>query len=91
MGDDGFLTATADPAHPEHAEYREWVGGPFDPAAFDLDEVNGELAGLAWRPLALSASGARGPATSTHYLTSDSSAARHRPRRTPALTGQRSG
>jgi hypothetical protein len=42
----------ADPAHPEHAEYREWVGGPFDPAAFELDAVNDELAELAWHPLA---------------------------------------
>jgi hypothetical protein len=51
-GYDGFLAAMADPAHPEHAEYREWVGGPFDPAAFELDAVNEELAELAWHPLA---------------------------------------
>jgi hypothetical protein len=54
-GYDGFLEAMADPSHPEHEHYREWAGGPFDPAAFDLDEVNEELAGLAWRPLAVSA------------------------------------
>jgi pRiA4b ORF-3-like protein len=54
-GYDGFLAAMADPAHPEHDEYRGWVGGPFDPAAFNLDEVNEQLAGLAWRPLPSSA------------------------------------
>jgi hypothetical protein len=48
----GFLAAMADPAHPEHEQYRQWLGGPFDPAAFDLDAVNQALAELAWRPLA---------------------------------------
>jgi hypothetical protein len=32
------------------------MGGPFDPAAFDLDDVNEALAELAWRPLAAPAS-----------------------------------
>ena len=30
----------ADPDNPEHGERLKWVGGPFDPAVFDLDEVN---------------------------------------------------
>jgi hypothetical protein len=51
-GYDEFLVAMADPAHPEHEHYREWLGGPFDPAAFDLDTVNQALAELAWQPLA---------------------------------------
>jgi hypothetical protein len=60
-GYDGFLAAITDPAHPEHEQYREWMGGVFDPAAFDLDEVNEALAELAWRPLAAPA-GASGSA-----------------------------
>jgi hypothetical protein len=51
-----FLQAIADPDHPEHDEYLEWVGGAFDPEAFDLEAVNAGLrrmrrgtgAGSAW-------------------------------------------
>jgi hypothetical protein len=35
-----FLEALHDPEHPEHEEMLEWIGGEFDPEAFDLDEVN---------------------------------------------------
>ena len=38
-----FQEAIRDPAHPEHDELREWVGGAFDPEAFDLEEVNAAL------------------------------------------------
>ncbi len=38
-----FLDAIQDPQHPEHEAMLEWVGGEFDPDAFDLDEVNREL------------------------------------------------
>ena len=38
-----FLEAISNPAHPEHAEYLEWIGRPFDPAAFDIDEINEAL------------------------------------------------
>lgn len=38
-----FLTALADPNHPEHEEYLEWVGDAFDPEAFDCAEVNAML------------------------------------------------
>ena len=39
----GFLDAIQDPQHPEHEEMLEWMGGEFDPDAFDLEEVNREL------------------------------------------------
>jgi hypothetical protein len=54
-GYEEFVAAMADPAHPEHGHYRDWVGGTFDPAAFDVDSVNTALAALAWSPLAASA------------------------------------
>jgi hypothetical protein len=41
-----FLEAVQDPDHEEHDEYLEWVGGEFDPEAFDLEEVNQALAAL---------------------------------------------
>ena len=41
-----FLEAIQDPQHPEHEEMVDWVGGEFDPEAFDLDEVNSELQNL---------------------------------------------
>jgi hypothetical protein len=39
----GFLDAIQDPQHPEHEEMLAWVGGEFDPEAFDRDKVNKEL------------------------------------------------
>jgi Plasmid pRiA4b ORF-3-like protein len=38
-----FLDAIHDPQHPEHEAMLEWIGGEFDPEAFDLDEVNRDL------------------------------------------------
>ena len=38
-----FLEAIKDPKNPEHDEYLEWVGGEFDPAEFDLDDINAAL------------------------------------------------
>jgi len=35
-----LLEALHDPSHPEHDGYRVWVGGDFDPEAFDLRWVN---------------------------------------------------
>ena len=46
-----FQAVLADPAHPEHAERLDWVGGQFDPHHFDLDDTDRALQWLAWRPL----------------------------------------
>jgi len=35
-----LLEALHDPAHPEHESYCVWVGGAFDPEAFDLRQAN---------------------------------------------------
>jgi hypothetical protein len=42
-GYQNFLEAIADPEHEEYEEYLLWIGGDFDPEAFDLDEVNEAL------------------------------------------------
>lgn len=39
-GYEEFLVAIRDPAHAEHAHRLEWIGGSFDPDAFDRAEVN---------------------------------------------------
>lgn len=38
-----FLEAIMNPAHREHEEMLTWIGGSFDPEAFDLDAVNRSL------------------------------------------------
>jgi hypothetical protein len=45
-GYEEFVEAIQDADHPEHEDYLEWVGGEFDPEAFDLDEVNEALRDL---------------------------------------------
>jgi hypothetical protein len=40
---DDFLKALTDPADAEHDDFTGWVGGTFDPEAFDIDEVNQKL------------------------------------------------
>jgi len=42
-GYDTFLEVMRDPQHPEHDDMVEWIGGKFDPDAFDLRGVNGAL------------------------------------------------
>ena len=39
-----LLEALQDPKHPDHEDLTEWIGGEFDPEAFDLEAVN-ELLG----------------------------------------------
>src|SRR4030066_1399917 len=45
-GYENFLEAIRNPDHDEHEEYLIWVGGEFDPEAFDLEEVNTRLRGM---------------------------------------------
>jgi hypothetical protein len=41
-----FLAAIKDPAHEEHRMMLDWIGGSFDPVAFNIDDVNTRLAGI---------------------------------------------
>lgn len=43
LGYEQFLEALVDPQRPEHAEMKEWIGRPFDPRAFDIDEADARL------------------------------------------------
>lgn len=45
-GYEEFLKAIADPKHPEHEDYKEWLGEDFDPAHVDIDRINAALAGV---------------------------------------------
>ena len=42
-GYEHLLQVLADPSHEEHRELIEWVGGPFDAAAFDVAATNAAL------------------------------------------------
>jgi hypothetical protein len=42
-GYENVLEAQADRGHPEHAAITEWLGAPFDPAAFDLDDADRQV------------------------------------------------
>ncbi|MEW6072075.1 MAG: plasmid pRiA4b ORF-3 family protein [Planctomycetota bacterium] len=44
-----LLDARSDPSHPEHAELSDWLGGAFDPEAFDVPEKNRQWHG-GWGP-----------------------------------------
>ncbi|KPV54007.1 hypothetical protein SE17_06340 [Kouleothrix aurantiaca] len=46
-GYEAFLEAISDPAHPQHAELREWAGDEFDPEVFDLAAINAALQAIA--------------------------------------------
>ena len=45
-GYSSFLDAIQNPGHESHEEMLEWVGGEFDPEAFDIEAINRELATL---------------------------------------------
>lgn len=38
-----FLQAISDPAHPEHDDMTAWIGRPFDPNAFNVQEAQDRL------------------------------------------------
>ena len=38
-----LLDTMGDEEHPGHEEMLEWIGGDFDPDAFDIDEINSML------------------------------------------------
>ena len=45
FGYEELLRAIQAPSHPEHEEMLDWIGGEFDPEAFDLAGVNRALWG----------------------------------------------
>jgi hypothetical protein len=49
-GYEAFLHAVAHPNHSEHKNILRWVGGVFDPEAFDINRVNRLLQGVLRRP-----------------------------------------
>lgn len=46
-GYEAFLAALSDPAHPEHAAMRRWIGDDYDPAALDLKSLEADVDALA--------------------------------------------
>ncbi len=46
-GYEGFLSAISNPRDERHQELVEWIGGRFDPEAFNLAEANARLSTLA--------------------------------------------
>ena len=40
-----LLEALSDPDHPDHADLLDWVGGPIDPSAFDVEVAHRALSG----------------------------------------------
>ncbi len=45
-----FLEAIANSEHPSHQDMVDWWGGPFDPVALDLDDINEALARMRRPP-----------------------------------------
>jgi hypothetical protein len=44
-GYERFLEALSNPAHPEHDEFVEWIGGKFDPEEFTVARANLDIHG----------------------------------------------
>lgn len=42
-GYEDFLEAIRNPGHPDHKDMLRWIGGVFDPEAFDINQVNRKL------------------------------------------------
>lgn len=64
-GYETFLEAIQNRQHPEHDSYIEWIGGSFDPEAFDLDKVTQQFReGVYWQGELVAA-----PLTSTQTFT----------------------
>lgn len=59
---DDFLAALADPEHEDHERMVEWIGGRWDPEAFDLDDVNEGLDPVREKLARRAAKAARTPA-----------------------------
>lgn len=47
-GYDNLLKILRNPKHEEHESMKEWLGRPFDPKAFDLEQANTYLEKLKW-------------------------------------------
>ena len=58
-----LLECLQNPKHPEHRDARQWVGGTFDPAFVDLEQINRNLAALAAAFTAARKAHAKRPAT----------------------------
>jgi hypothetical protein len=41
-----FLMAIKDPTHEEHSSVLRWVGGSFEPTAFNIEDVNERLSSI---------------------------------------------
>ena len=46
-----FLKAMSDPNHPEHQDYRDWIGRNYDPKKFDLTKINQILQNIPYSRL----------------------------------------
>ena len=45
-GYENLLRTIGDAEHPDHDDMIEWIGGGFDPEAFNIDWINGQLRGV---------------------------------------------